>query len=69
MLDRLLFNGIVHTMDEGKPEAQAIGIKDGKICFVGSDEEAAALEAKEKVDLKKAIGIWEATLFPTRTSC
>ncbi len=52
MLDRLLFNGIVHTMDEGKPEAQAIGIKDGKICFVGSDEEAAALEAKEKVDLK-----------------
>ena len=31
MLDRILFNGVVHTMDKEKPEAQAVGIKDGKI--------------------------------------
>ena len=52
MLDRILFNGVVHTMDKEKPEAQAVGIKDGKICFVGTNEEAAALEAAEKVDLE-----------------
>lgn len=51
MLDRLLCNGIVHTMDEERPTAEAVGIKDGRIAFVGSNEEAAAMEAAEKVDL------------------
>ena len=51
MLDRLFYNGIVRTMDEARPTAQAVGIKDGTIRFVGNDEEAAVLEAKERVDL------------------
>ena len=45
MLERLLCNGIVHTMDEERPTAEAVGIKDGRIAFVGSNEEAAAMEA------------------------
>ncbi|MBO4990627.1 MAG: amidohydrolase, partial [Firmicutes bacterium] len=51
MLERLLCNGIVYTMDEERPTAEAVGIKDGRIAFVGSNEEAAAMEAAEKVDL------------------
>ena len=51
MLDRLYFNGIVRTMDEENPIAQALGVLDGKIVFVGSDDEAKMLEAAEKIDL------------------
>ena len=51
MLDRLYFNGIVRTMGEENPIAQALGVLDGKIVFVGSDDEAKMLEAAEKIDL------------------
>ena len=57
MLDRLFFNGIIRTMDEENPVAQAIGMKDGKICFVGSDEQAASLEAAEKVNLNGKLAL------------
>lgn len=52
MLDRLFYNGVVKTMNDDMPLAQAVGVKDGRICFVGSDEEAAALSAEERIDLK-----------------
>lgn len=41
-MDRLFYNGVIRTMDEegGAPQAQAVAVKDGRICFVGSDQEA-----------------------------
>ena len=51
MLDRIFYNGLIKTMNEDQPVAEAVGVKDGRICFVGSNEEAAQLEAMEKVDL------------------
>lgn len=41
--DIILFNAQVWTVDENKPSAEAIGIKDNKFVFVGSNEEALKL--------------------------
>lgn len=51
--DTLYINGKIFTSDEERPCAQAMAVKDGRIAWVGSDEEAAALqgEASEVVDL------------------
>lgn len=51
MMDFILYGGSVYSMAE-EGAAQAIGVKDGKICFVGSDEEAALLPAKKRIDLQ-----------------
>jgi predicted amidohydrolase YtcJ len=37
--DLLIWNANVYTVDPAKPKANAVGIKDGKIVFVGSNEE------------------------------
>jgi predicted amidohydrolase YtcJ len=37
--DLLIWNANVYTVDPAKPKAEAVGIKDGKIVFVGSNEE------------------------------
>jgi len=50
-MDRLFYNGIIRTMNDDAPTAQAVGIKNGKIVFVGSNEEAAKLNAAEKINL------------------
>ncbi len=52
MLDMVFYNGIVHTIDKSGTVAEAIGLKDNKIAFVGSNREAAELEAVRKTDLK-----------------
>jgi len=53
-LDLLLVNGIVHTVNENFDTAESIGIKEGKISFVGSNEEADKYRsvAKEIIDLE-----------------
>ena len=51
-MDYLFYNGKVRTMNENRDVAQAVGIEDGKIVFVGSDAEAADLQADKKIDLK-----------------
>ena len=51
-MDTLFYNGIVSTLDQQDTMAEAVGITDGRITFVGSDEEAAALSCKERIDLK-----------------
>src|SRR4051812_44763680 len=38
--DLLLFNGNVYTVDERQPHAEAIAVKDHRIVFVGSNDEA-----------------------------
>ncbi len=37
--DLVLLHGNIITMDEGRPRAQALAVKDGKILWVGTDEE------------------------------
>ncbi|WP_395503356.1 amidohydrolase, partial [Ectopseudomonas mendocina] len=53
--DLILFNGRLHTVDQEKPHATAVAIKDGKFVAVGSDAEAMALRgaATRVVDLQK----------------
>jgi predicted amidohydrolase YtcJ len=35
----VIWNANVYTVDKSRPSAEAVGIKDGKIIFVGSNEE------------------------------
>lgn len=51
MNDVLYINGQIYTVDSSKSQAEAVAVKDGKITFVGSNEEAKAIKAKETVDL------------------
>ena len=50
-MDLLFYNGVIHTMDVEERVVEAVGVTDGKISFVGSNEEAAKLDAAEKIDL------------------
>lgn len=52
--DLVLTNGIIATMDESVPSAEAIAIKDGTILFVGSsaDAEYYAGDSTEVIDLE-----------------
>lgn len=54
-LDLILFNGKITTLDERKPEVSAIGVKDGVISAIGSDEEIKKLANQHTlaIDLKK----------------
>ena len=47
-LDTLLYNGEFHSMDDTNSIYEAMGIKDGKISFLGKDKEAGEIEAKKK---------------------
>lgn len=51
-MDTIFYNAIVHTMDKVDSVYEAVGIEDNKIVFVGSNKEAARLDAKKKIDLK-----------------
>lgn len=49
---RLWYHGKVDTMVPGQARQQAVGIQDGTIVFVGSDQEALAQSWDEKIDLE-----------------
>mgnify|MGYP000755405540 FL=1 len=52
-LDRLLYNGSIHTLKSENDVVEALGINDGKIVFVGRNCEAFLLyEPLEMLDLK-----------------
>lgn len=52
--DTLLLNGRVYTVDPAQPWVEAVAVKDGRILFVGSDEEATAYRGgqTEVIDLE-----------------
>ena len=50
-MDRIFFNGYIRTLDNERKIAEAIGVKDGKIAFIGSNEEAKAMLCEERIDL------------------
>ncbi len=43
----LLINGRIYTVNPAQPWAEAIAVRDGRILFVGSDDEAAAYRGPE----------------------
>lgn len=51
----VLFNGKITTLDARKPEVSAIGIKDGIVSVIGSDDEVKKLATKntQLIDLNK----------------
>jgi len=53
--DLILFNGKISTLDVQKPEVSAIGIKDGIVSVIGSDQEVNKLADKntQYIDLQK----------------
>ncbi|MDQ7816517.1 MAG: amidohydrolase [Melioribacteraceae bacterium] len=52
--DLVLINGVIATMDDSSPSAEAIAIKGNKILFVGSTEDAEMYigDSTEVIDLK-----------------
>ncbi len=52
--DQVFINGIVYTVDEANPKAEAVAVKDGMIQAVGSTEEIQAFvgESTEVIDLQ-----------------
>lgn len=50
-LDILLKNGNIYTMEYEGKKVEALGIKDGKIVFAGTDKAAEDYESKQTVDL------------------
>ena len=52
MLDKLFINGEIYSMKKEGEKFQSLGVKDGKITFLGTDEEAKKLNSKELRDLK-----------------
>jgi hypothetical protein len=52
--DKIFCNGKIYTVDRARPWAEAVGIKDDKIAFVGSDVGSAAFadSATEIIDLQ-----------------
>lgn len=49
---KILYNGYISTLDDNNTIAQAIGIEDGKIVFVGKNQEALSLPSHEQIDLE-----------------
>lgn len=54
-LDLILFNGKITTLDEHKTEVTALGIQEGIVAALGSDDEVLKLAGKntKKIDLNK----------------
>ena len=52
MLDKLFINGEIYSMKKEGEKFQSLGIKDGKIVFLGTNDEAKNVSSKELIDLK-----------------
>ena len=50
-VDLLLFNGNIYTVNEKNPRADAVAVKNQRIIFVGSNQEAKQFQAGTTVDL------------------
>lgn len=50
-VDLLLTNGNIYTVNDRQPHAEAIAAKNGRVLFVGSNEDAKKFHAAKIVDL------------------
>ena len=46
--DTVYTNGKIYTVNEAQPWAEAVGVKDGKLIFVGSAADAEGIKGKSK---------------------
>ena len=51
-MDRLYYNGKIYSIDDENRKYTAIGVDQGKIVFLGDDDEAACIDADEKLNLE-----------------
>lgn len=51
-VDKIYYNGRIYSVDRDNNRYSAIGVEDGKIAFLGSDEEAEKIKAEERIDLQ-----------------
>ena len=51
-MDRILYNAKIRTLDDQNTIAEAVGISDGKITFIGTNEDALEFQCEEKTDLQ-----------------
>ena len=51
-MDTIFYNGIIRTLDDSNTVFEAVGITDGKISFLGTNEEAAHVSCETKIDLQ-----------------
>lgn len=70
MSKKLFYNGYIYTMDEEKPQAEAVLVEDGRIAGVGEmkDLEVSLSEGDERIDLEGKMllpGFIDAHCHPT----
>ena len=57
-MDKIFFNGRIRTLDDAGHVAEAVGVENGKIVFVGTNEEAEKIttvqDAVDQIQKKKA---------------
>ncbi|MEE0742227.1 MAG: amidohydrolase [Emergencia sp.] len=51
-MDKLYYNGKIYSIDKDNRQYSSIGVKDGKIAFLGSDAQADKIDAVERIDLE-----------------
>ena len=51
-MEKIFFNGCIRTLDDAGCVAEAVGIENGKIAFIGTNEEAQKIPCEEKTDLQ-----------------
>ena len=52
MLDKLFINGEIYSIKKEGEKFQSLGVKDGKIVFLGTNDEAKNVSSRELIDLK-----------------
>jgi predicted amidohydrolase YtcJ len=57
LADKVFFNGKIYTMNAPEETVSAIVVRDGKIVYAGTDEEALSYPAVEKEDLGGRVGL------------
>src|SRR4051812_15120568 len=50
--DVVFRNGNIYTNDERQPRAEAVVVGNGRLLYVGSNQEAASWQGKSVIDLK-----------------
>lgn len=50
-MDKIFYNAKIRTLDDSNSTAEAIGVENGRIAFIGSNDDALNLPCDEKIDL------------------
>ena len=64
-VDLIFINGNVYTVNERQPHAEAVAVKNKRIAFVGSNDDAKKFHAAQIVDLHGNTVVPGLTTTPT----